>query len=117
MYGVVAPKATNINLMATGITAGVADSSAEPAVELPAAEGAQMGALADGTRAGVHLPPLVRPLDVHRRAGSLGVWKVRAMEADLYTFPVAAGIIAGESLMGIFLILLPLIVAFFTGNL
>jgi len=30
---------------------------------------------------------------------------------SLYTFPVASGIIAGESLMGIFLILLPIVVA------
>ncbi len=52
--------------------------------------------------------------------GGLTAWaygKFRAKEADLYTFPVAAGIITGESLMGIFLILLPLIVAFFAGNL
>lgn len=34
----------------------------------------------------------------------------------LYTFPVASGIIAGESLMGIFLILLPILVAVLRGN-
>jgi uncharacterized oligopeptide transporter (OPT) family protein len=34
----------------------------------------------------------------------------------LYTFPVASGIIAGESLMGIFLILLPLLLALLTGK-
>ena len=34
----------------------------------------------------------------------------------LYTFPVASGIIAGESLMGIFLILLPILVAVIAGN-
>ena len=34
----------------------------------------------------------------------------------LYTFPVASGIIAGESLMGIFLILLPIVIAIVGGK-
>lgn len=34
----------------------------------------------------------------------------------LYTFPVASGIIAGESLMGIFLILLPIVLAIIRGS-
>ncbi|MFH1277498.1 MAG: OPT family oligopeptide transporter [Candidatus Eisenbacteria bacterium] len=34
----------------------------------------------------------------------------------LYTFPVASGIIAGESLMGIFLILLPIVLAIIAGK-
>ncbi len=36
---------------------------------------------------------------------------------EMYTAPVASGIIAGESLMGIFIILLPLAVAFIAGKL
>ncbi|MFH1680141.1 MAG: OPT family oligopeptide transporter [Candidatus Eisenbacteria bacterium] len=35
---------------------------------------------------------------------------------SLYTFPVASGIIAGESLMGIFVILLPIVVALLAGR-
>jgi len=43
--------------------------------------------------------------------------KKRAPKKDaLYTFPVASGIIAGESLMGIFLILLPIIIAIIRGT-
>ena len=36
--------------------------------------------------------------------------------SKIYTFPVASGIIAGESLMGIFLILLPIIVGLFVAT-
>jgi uncharacterized oligopeptide transporter (OPT) family protein len=41
--------------------------------------------------------------------------KYKKLDA-LYTFPVASGIIAGESLMGIFLILLPIIIALIAGT-
>jgi uncharacterized oligopeptide transporter (OPT) family protein len=36
--------------------------------------------------------------------------KKRPQQSKRYTFPVASGIIAGESLMGIFVILLPIVV-------
>ncbi len=47
--------------------------------------------------------------------GLLGwLFAVKSPRASkLYTFPVASGIIAGESLMGIFLILLPIVVGLF----
>jgi OPT family oligopeptide transporter len=47
--------------------------------------------------------------------GWLFAKKYKKLDA-LYTFPVASGIIAGESLMGIFLILLPIVVGLLTGG-
>jgi OPT family oligopeptide transporter len=50
--------------------------------------------------------------------GGLIAWAVKKKwpkRDALYTFPVASGVIAGESLMGIFLILLPILVALLRG--
>jgi uncharacterized oligopeptide transporter (OPT) family protein len=47
--------------------------------------------------------------------GWLFARKYKKLDA-LYTFPVASGIIAGESLMGIFVILLPLLIALIAGT-
>ena len=45
------------------------------------------------------------------------IFKTKWPKKDtLYTFPIASGIIAGESLMGIFLILLPILVAIVRGQ-
>jgi uncharacterized oligopeptide transporter (OPT) family protein len=52
--------------------------------------------------------------------GGVVQWAVARRRPDLdriYTAPVASGIIAGESLMGVFLILLPLAVAALSGKL
>ncbi len=51
--------------------------------------------------------------------GGLIAWLVQKRSAKahgLYAFPVASGLIAGESLMGIFLILLPILVALLKGT-
>ena len=51
--------------------------------------------------------------------GGLAQWAIskRNPKADkIYTAPVASGLIAGESLMGVFLILLPLAIAALTGG-
>ena len=55
-------------------------------------------------RFGVDLPLVLQPAVFPRRARKRGIRPHRAKKAEEFLFPVASGIIAGGSLMGVVLV-------------